>query len=273
MVNLCVSHDDAMVAALGANGWITVWDISTQSIVLHSKAHTLPGELGVEHMTIAFSPDSRQLLTAGADKFVRIWDVTRDVPVKVLQCGSARVVHAGWTNDGRFIVTAGGEGVRFWDTASWACVPHTGKDVFAPLSFVLMAHDTRLITIHRPRQLLTAWAFRVNDETKEAGLHVELELSNAAWHADSHPPLLTGDFEGATVDPLFEIRVDNIALTMDKLGSDEDDDYFDDEDDFEDDEYDLLAEEDDLDDYDDDDYFDDNLPNFRDYLIQHSDED
>ena len=65
--------------------------------------------------SLSLSPDGRELLTAGHDASVRVWNLEKRSCTQEVTCHRVMrgegVVSACWSFDGRWIVTAGGDGV------------------------------------------------------------------------------------------------------------------------------------------------------------------
>src|SRR5260370_41706567 len=82
--------------------------------------------------SIAFSPDSKFIVTGSSDKTVRIWDVARRKEMHVLRGHQAPVGPVAISPDGRIVVSASynplgaqgpdGRSVRLWDV-------NTGKEL------------------------------------------------------------------------------------------------------------------------------------------------
>ncbi|MBX9582655.1 MAG: WD40 repeat domain-containing protein, partial [Gemmataceae bacterium] len=65
---------------------------------------------------LALTPDGKFLVTAGADKTVRVWDVKTAAPVRSFQGHLGKVLGLAVRPDGRQVASAGADGaVRLWD--------------------------------------------------------------------------------------------------------------------------------------------------------------
>ena len=84
VISLAISPDGALVAAAGIGGSVAVIDRKTRSL-----ARTLVGP-GLPVWSVAFLPDSRTLLTGGADNIIRRWNAVTGEPVDALLVETAR---------------------------------------------------------------------------------------------------------------------------------------------------------------------------------------
>src|SRR5712671_5928977 len=75
VISIATSPDGALVAAAGIGGTVAVIDRKTRDL-----ARTLVGP-GLPVWSVAFLPDSRTLLTGGADNIIRRWDAVTGEPV------------------------------------------------------------------------------------------------------------------------------------------------------------------------------------------------
>jgi cytochrome c len=78
VISIALSPDGALVAAAGIGGTVAVIDRKTRDL-----ARTLVGP-GLPVWSVAFLPDSRTLLTGGADNIIRRWNAVTGEPVDPL---------------------------------------------------------------------------------------------------------------------------------------------------------------------------------------------
>jgi WD40 repeat protein len=70
-------------------------------------------------VSLAFSPDSRMLLSGGADRMARVVDILRGYPMRVLEGHTGHVLAVGWKADNATVATAGADlVVKFWDAVT-----------------------------------------------------------------------------------------------------------------------------------------------------------
>jgi WD40 repeat protein len=68
---------------------------------------------------LAFSPDSKLLASASADKFVRVFEVPGGKLLKSFEGHTQHVLDVGWSADGKRIISAGADDlIKFWDYES-----------------------------------------------------------------------------------------------------------------------------------------------------------
>ena len=75
---LALTHDGSLVAAGGLDNTVKVWDVATGA-----ELYTLPGQLGAPRF-MAFSPDGKQLATAGDDGIVHLCDSAAGTTIRDL---------------------------------------------------------------------------------------------------------------------------------------------------------------------------------------------
>jgi cytochrome c len=93
VISLAISPDGAMVAAAGIGGSVAVIDRGTRDL-----ARTLVGP-GLPVWSVAFLPDSRTLLTGGADNIIRRWNAVTGEPVDSLLVEAAADPLATYAGD------------------------------------------------------------------------------------------------------------------------------------------------------------------------------
>jgi len=93
VISIAVSPDGALVAAASVGGSVAVIDRKTRVL-----ARTLVGP-GLPVWSVAFLPDSRTLLTGGADNIVRRWNAVTGDPIDPLLLETAGDPLAAYAGD------------------------------------------------------------------------------------------------------------------------------------------------------------------------------
>jgi WD40 repeat protein/predicted Ser/Thr protein kinase len=137
---VAISPDGRLLAA-AATGEVRVWDLATGS-----ERAVLAGLAG-EVRSVAFSPDSRRVVTASDDRIIRVWDLEAMRVVLTLPGHTAQVRCVVFSPDGRRIASASGSmdrTVRIWDAASGRLV-RSFEGESAGFSGVAFSPDGRLV--------------------------------------------------------------------------------------------------------------------------------
>jgi cytochrome c len=93
VISIAISPDGALVAAAGIGGSVAVIDRKTRDL-----ARTLVGP-GFPVWSVAFLPDSRTLLTGGADNIIRRWNAVTGDPVDPILLETAGDPLAAYAGD------------------------------------------------------------------------------------------------------------------------------------------------------------------------------
>src|SRR3984893_6465005 len=93
LISIAISPDGALVAAASVGGSVAVIDRKT-----HALARTLVGP-GLPVWSVAFLPDSRTLLTGGADNIIRRWDAVSGESIDPLLLETAGDPLAAYAGD------------------------------------------------------------------------------------------------------------------------------------------------------------------------------
>ena len=93
VIAIAISPDGNLVAAAGIRGSVGLIERKTRTL-----AHTLVGP-GLPVWSVAFFPDSRTLLTGGADRMIRRWDAWTGEPVGAVVIGTPEDPLAAYAGD------------------------------------------------------------------------------------------------------------------------------------------------------------------------------
>jgi WD40 repeat protein len=107
---------DGKTIAIGSgepsrSGDITLWDVATGKLTQDFAERHLDSVFALE-----FSPNGKLLASGGADKAVRITDLTTGKVVKVFEGHTHHVLGLSWRADGRLLASSGADNVvKVWD--------------------------------------------------------------------------------------------------------------------------------------------------------------
>ena len=93
VIALAISRDGTLVAAAGIRGSVAIIERKTRKL-----EHTLVGP-GLPVWSVAFFPDSRTLLTGGADRTIRRWDAVSGEPIGAVVVGAPDDPLAAYAGD------------------------------------------------------------------------------------------------------------------------------------------------------------------------------
>ncbi len=111
------SPDGATIAAGDGEEGGGVVLLNPQSL---ATVRRWPHAYGGVLTSVAFSPDSRRLLTTSYDQFVRVWDAATGKHLRDLAGHGATLFCAAYSPDGRRIASGGRDNnVRIWDAETF----------------------------------------------------------------------------------------------------------------------------------------------------------
>jgi cytochrome c len=93
IISVVISPDGKLIAAAGIRGSVAIIDRKSRKL-----EHTLVGP-GLPVWSVAFFPDSRTLLTGGADRMIRRWDAVSGEPIGAVVIGAPGDPLAAYAGD------------------------------------------------------------------------------------------------------------------------------------------------------------------------------
>ena len=113
---------------------VPIWDTDTGEVV---------HELAAPGMAVAFDPSGDRLAVAGDDGITTIWAPAPGRLVGELRHASS-VADVVWSRDGRFLLTAAGDGAHLWDVGSQQRIQQFG--VYGGAHAVAFTPDDAIVT-------------------------------------------------------------------------------------------------------------------------------
>ncbi|KAF9090797.1 WD_REPEATS_REGION domain-containing protein, partial [Mortierella sp. GBA35] len=110
-INGCAySPDGKMLAVALQKSDIVIYDTATWT-----KLHTLDAQLGLTFSSMAFSPDSEQIISGGGDGRASLWQLSMEEPLLVMEGHTKNLACVAFSPCGTQIALAGGDNtVRLW---------------------------------------------------------------------------------------------------------------------------------------------------------------
>jgi WD40 repeat protein len=107
------SPDSKCLAAISTDR-VNVWSVATGKVVFPA--------LKIPHVAdVAFSPDGKHIVTAGAEPALKIWDATTGAGLRPLEEDTDVLSLVAFSRDGKTLATAGAyRTVKLWDMAALA---------------------------------------------------------------------------------------------------------------------------------------------------------
>jgi len=120
------SPDGRLLVSASEDGFARIWDIKTGKLI-HELAHPYKEEYEVGVFSLAFSPDSRVLASAGYN-YVALWQAESGRRIKIIETDSRYIID--FSPDGKLLLTTDGYDMTLWNTTDWETretVKHAGK--------------------------------------------------------------------------------------------------------------------------------------------------
>jgi WD40 repeat protein len=120
---------------------VRLWDTATGAELQTLKGHT------ASVTSVAFSPDSRQVVSGSGDRTARLWDTNTGAALQTLEGHFSPVSSVAFSPDGRQVVSRSVDRtVRLWDAATGA-VLQTLDGYTDPVTSVTFSPDCKLSPI------------------------------------------------------------------------------------------------------------------------------
>ena len=126
--------DGSRIATVGDDNLIRIWDVSTGDVLQSFSGHGEGFSGGVLFsgvLDVAYSPDGRQLATAGADGIAKVWSAETNELLLTLEGHTAGLHSLAYSPNGRYLATSSDSperGIKVWDTQTGAEIYSFGPE-------------------------------------------------------------------------------------------------------------------------------------------------
>lgn len=108
-----------IVTTVAFGSTVDIWNAITGKQILELPRHGCAEHNYCKVYAARYSPDGKQIVTAGGDRIAHIWDATTGKEIRQLRGHTSYVQSAAYSPDGKQIVTASGDNTaRIWDASS-----------------------------------------------------------------------------------------------------------------------------------------------------------
>jgi WD40 repeat protein len=166
---LCFSPDGKRLAA-GKGSRIELWDANTGK-----KAHDFPNHKG-HVMDLAYSPDGRQLATAGWDSTIRLWDTRTGRFIRSFGSHRRSIQSLAFLPDGRRLAANGESSVVIWNIAEGSVIREIGGPnssirsiAVSPDGKTLLAAGSEELTAKNECRYIREWNVDSGEERRHYG--------------------------------------------------------------------------------------------------------
>ncbi len=174
---VAIAPGDKLFASGSQDKTVKLWELPAEPPPDPNAPLKPTGELkghAAQVYAVAFSPDGKLLVSASADKTVRLWDVAAQTEIRALPEQGGPVYSVAFSPDGKSLLTGGGDKtVRLYDVAD-------GKE---------------LRQFEAPQDAVYSVAFSPDGKTAVAG---GLDKTVSRWNVDDGAT--AGAFDGARGD-------------------------------------------------------------------------
>jgi WD40 repeat protein len=125
--HVAFSPDGKYIASSGTDGNVYIWEVSSGREIARLSPllkHDISPYLSYSALSVAFSPDSKYVVSGSTDKTIRIWEIKTQREVASFGFFGGEAVSPSGVNsvafspDGRYIVWGSDITVHVWDTIS-----------------------------------------------------------------------------------------------------------------------------------------------------------
>lgn len=185
--SICFSHDGTLLASVGEDGKIVLWDIAKKKV----RSRFDSGSTGL--YSVAFSHDDKTLVTGDAKGIIRLWDVLTGAPVdNPIKGHTNTILSVHFNHDDSLILSSSGDQTAIiWNRDGTLVRQFVGASGFMQ-DAIFSPDEDEIITASADRYI-RIWCVSNGEETARLVGHFGA-VSHLAWDKDGR--LISSDMLG-----------------------------------------------------------------------------
>lgn len=212
--SVAVSRDGTQLATIGLDGRATVWDLTTNKVLLTLPTNVTENLFGTGAL---FSADGKGLLTISGKHSATLWDLVTGAALVTLHGHTALVTSVAISPDGKTLATASDDKtIKLWDAATGAEIATLTGHEGGALVLAFSSNNQRLFAGSDETGIALAWEITTGQELfRFSGQGAIIGVDSIAASPDG-TRLATGEFD-ATVkiwDAQVVTGTTNLLLTL-----------------------------------------------------------
>ncbi|MGP1387672.1 MAG: AAA-like domain-containing protein [Thainema sp.] len=140
VIDIAISPTGDMIATGDIDGKVILWNRNGDQLAKFEQLERV--------LSLAFSPDGKQLLIGGGDG-ARVWSISGSAKINDVnhpERGRYRALQVAFSNDGNFLITAGDRTIQIWDRTTYTLVNELDQHQGAVNALALFSNNDHFVS-------------------------------------------------------------------------------------------------------------------------------
>jgi WD40 repeat protein len=174
IINLAISPDGTLLAAIDTNNTVCLWRIADGKQLWIGRGHLS------WIWSIAFSPNAEWIITAGFDATIRIWDVSTGDCVKIIQ-DTSDIFAVAFSPNGQLMISCGPSDATLWDIRKGKRIRSLVGHQHGRIWTAAFSPHEPIVVTGSTDKTIKAWNIESGDCLRTFSGHVE-RVKSVAFH-------------------------------------------------------------------------------------------